>query len=101
LIVTTSNVATGCDGRLAIAGDTRARDINLRAGIKAANAVHDLIRLRDSRRGQAQEHFSVGEVKIGPGGQAIVDKVEVFNRPEAPSQPKPKSTDGAPPEAET
>jgi hypothetical protein len=101
LIVMGANVATGCCGRLAISGDARARDINLRAAIKATNAVRDLVRLRDARRGQGQEHFSVGKVKIEPGGQAILGKVEVFNHPEAPSQPKPKSMDGSPPKDET
>jgi hypothetical protein len=94
-LVLAHNAAAGCYGRLATTSDPRARHINMCDAIKATNAICGLIKLRDARRGEGQEQLSVGRVNIEAGGQAIVGKVEVVNRPEAPSQPTPKPT-GAP-----
>jgi hypothetical protein len=66
--------------RAFLAGNWRARDVELRAAQKASSIFMDLVQLRDARRGRAPTSLSVGNVKVEPGGSAIVGKVEVLER---------------------
>jgi len=62
--------AANCDS------GSRARDLNLRYGIKSTTAFTNLMKAIDGRRRQARNNVSVGSVKVETGGQAIVGNVE-------------------------
>jgi hypothetical protein len=62
------------------AGDCRVREVEMRAAQKASSIFMELVKLRDARRGRAHTSLSVGNVKVEPGGSAIVGKVEVLER---------------------
>jgi hypothetical protein len=58
----------------------RARDLNLRYGIKGAATLRDLSEFYDSRRGKGRQTVTVGKVKVETGGQAIVGNVDSGDR---------------------
>lgn len=80
LIVASTNATMDCLGRAAQCGESRARDLDLRYGLKAAPVVADLIKLLESRRGQSRPSVTVGAVNVEAGGQAIVGQVAVGDR---------------------
>jgi len=83
LIVAGTNATMDCLGRAAqFDSSSRARDLNLRYGLKGAPVVADLIKLLESRRGHGQggQTVTVREVNVEAGGQAIVGNVEVGDR---------------------
>ena len=89
LIVASTNATMDSLGRAAQCDDlSRARDLNLRYGLKAAPVVADLIKLLASYRGQSQgrQTVTVREVNVEAGGQAIVGNVEVGDRRNKPAQ---------------
>jgi hypothetical protein len=81
LIVAGTNATMDCLGRAAqFDSSSRARDLNLRYGLKGAPVVADLIKLLESRRGQGRPNVTVGNVNVEAGGQAIVGSVEIGDR---------------------
>jgi len=58
----------------------RARELNLRYGIKGAATLAALTKLYDSRRGQGRQTVTVGKVNVEAGGQAIVGNVDSGDR---------------------
>lgn len=85
LIVGGTNAAMDC---FALAGQSRqsdrARELNLKFGLKAADTVNNLIRMLQSHRAQGPQNVlvgtvnnvTVGEVTVEKGGQAIVGTIE-------------------------
>jgi hypothetical protein len=75
ILVASTNVTLGCYQRAGSAQQSNARQVELRWGIKGAEVIGNLIKLRDSRRGAGHQNVMVGQVNVGPGGQAIVGNV--------------------------
>jgi hypothetical protein len=85
LIVGGTNAAMDC---FALAGQSlqsdRARELNLKFGLKAADTVNNLIRMLQSHRAQGPQNVlvgtvnnvTVGEVTVEKGGQAIVGTID-------------------------
>ena len=69
------NAATMDAFNRASRGGSRGREIELRYGMKGAQVLSDLIKLRDARRGEIKPNLIVGEVNVGAGAQAIVGPV--------------------------
>jgi hypothetical protein len=74
------NITTmDCLGR-ASTDNVRARELNLRYGLKGAQVQLDIIRLREARRGQVNQKVVVSKVNVEAGGQAIVGHVNAKRR---------------------
>lgn len=56
--------------------DSRARDLNLRYGIKSASAFTELMKAIEGRRSQVRSSLNVGSVKLEPGTRAIIGNIE-------------------------
>jgi hypothetical protein len=67
LIVGVEVAAFDCFDRAAQTTDARARDVNLRHGMKGAAIIINLMRFRDERWVQASQSVTVGKVKIQSG----------------------------------
>jgi len=65
LIVGAEVAAFDCFDQAARTTNERARDVNLRNGMKAATTVINLMRFRDERRGQVSQSVTVGKLKTG------------------------------------
>jgi len=89
LIVGLSNTAMDCLSR-AQTGNPRARELELRYANKSAATIGDLMKLRDTRRGQGGSNVTVGKVKVESGGQAIVGNVNAGK--ERTQAPRPEAT---------
>ena len=76
-----SNATMDCFDRANWSG--RARELNLRYGIKGAATLADLSKLYDSRRGRGGQNVTVGKVNVEAGGQAIVGNIETGERRKA------------------
>ncbi len=76
LIVAGTNASLDCLARATKCDDSRARETNLRHGLKGTMYVDSLIKSLESRRGQGRSKVTVGQVKVEAGGQAIVGNVE-------------------------
>ena len=66
------------DGFVAARGspwNDKVRQVELRSGMKGAEVVGNLIKLRDGRRGAGHQNVTVGSLKVESGGQAIVGNV--------------------------
>jgi hypothetical protein len=74
ILVASTNVTLGCYQR-AVSGHSNARQVELRWGMRGAEVIGNLIKLRDSRRGSGHQNVTVGNLKVEPGGQAIVGNV--------------------------
>ena len=87
-IVALNIVSMSCFSR-AEQSDARARDINLRFGIKGNAALVELIKFYEDRRRQDSSNVTVGNVNVEAGGQAIVGNVKVGEATDA-SRSRPK-----------
>jgi len=65
LIVGAEVAAFDCFDQAARTTNERARDVNLRNGMKAATTIINLMRFRDERRGQVSQSVTVGKLKTG------------------------------------
>jgi hypothetical protein len=75
LIVGVEVAAFDCLDRAAQPTDQRARDVNLRHGMKGAAIIINLMRFRDERRGQVSQSVTVGRLKI-QSGQPLIGSVQ-------------------------
>jgi len=75
VLVAITNATMGCFARAVATHQSQARNIDLRYGIKGAEAIGSLLKLRDARRGRGPQSVTVGTVKVESGGQAIVGNV--------------------------
>jgi hypothetical protein len=87
LAVSTTNASLDC---LALAARVpldylEARELNLRLGLKAAEAAAKLIKALDDRDRERPDKVTVGAVNVEAGGQAIVGNVET-TRDAAPTK---------------
>jgi hypothetical protein len=83
LTVGLTNLTMDCVDRAGISGTKPARDVNLRYAMKGATVVVELIKARESRRGQGGQNVTVGKVNVEAGGQAIVGNIETGERRKA------------------
>jgi hypothetical protein len=60
------------------------RDVNLRHAMTAVKVIADLTKLYESRRGLPRQNFTVGNVNVEAGGQAIVGNVKSGGRRKKP-----------------
>ena len=74
--------------RATMASNPRAREINLRYGMKGVQVQLDVVKVREARRGQVDQKVVVGNVNVEAGGQAIVGHVNAKKR----RKRKPKSS---------
>ena len=74
------NVSMGCYRRASGTKELRARDIELRLGIKATLTSLEAIKWLDARRGRNQTTVNVAQVNVEPGAQAFVGNVELPER---------------------
>jgi len=77
LIVAGTNASLDCLARATKCDDSvRARETNLRHGLKGTMYVDSLIKSLETHRGKGRSNVTVGQVKVEAGGQAIVGNVE-------------------------
>jgi hypothetical protein len=77
-MVALSNATMDCFDRANCSG--RARELNLRYGIKGAATLADLSELYDSRRGKGEQTVPVSKVNVEADGHAIVGNVDSRDR---------------------
>lgn len=76
--------------------DSRARDLNLRYGIKAASACTELLKAIDARRSQVWNSVSVGSVKLEPGARVIIGNIDTADS--QANDAKPSAIEGISPD---
>ena len=64
LLVALTNASMGSLQRAAHPGNDKVRQVELRSGMKGAEVVVNLIKLRDGRRGAGQQNVTVGSLKV-------------------------------------
>jgi hypothetical protein len=85
--------------RLATTGSAERRDVELNAAFKGASGLAALLEAFDARRGHGGRRFTVGNVNVESGAQAVVGNVETTSRRDPrnedstikPNKPKPRA----------
>lgn len=76
LLVATSQAAMSSFGTATMTASPLVRELNMRGGAKLALAVTEITKAYDHHRGHGVRSVNVGQVKVEPGGQAIVGNVD-------------------------